>query len=416
MAKSLTVPATAPDTVWLSRGRHVGSGAEEAEESVRRRLRALGDDGEIDDHLEYDARRDEVGWRAFEARWRVAGDIVVRARLTIGPPSDAVDSREWTLVAEADRPWDLDWPSPTAMFWPEDASWDHDMVPGLRLRESHSLPAEDKDLKRLLKDCGRHTESIHIVVHEAMTPDQLGRRPLAPLMPASLRHRIVEHRAAPDQYRIVNWALYDLGVRVPRGGAVVLPGTPARPGYEDHDFTVRSVFLDGSQPKDLIDTVVRYAALPRPLAPWAERALAELRDEWHLFTVDEARALVAQYSEALKAMTTSRDLYREAAERAHEALAAFRESSAAPAVPSARGEEPRKRERFSLRALTKPLERVGGGAKLLRPAHTDAPAHDTASPGTEDDGPSGSGSGSGPGSGSGSGSGSEPGAPGHDSA
>ncbi|WP_194236215.1 hypothetical protein [Streptomyces acidicola] len=400
MAKPRTAPATAPDTVWLSSGRHVGSGAEE---SVRQRLTGLKDEGEIDDRLEYDARRDDVERRAFEARWRVAGDVVVRARLTIGPPSGMVDSREWTLVAEADRPWNLDWPSPTTMFWPEDASWDHDMVPGLRLRESNPLPAEDKELKRLLKDCGRHTESIHIVVHEAMTPDQLGRRPLAPLMPASLRHRIVEHRATPDQYRIVNWALYDLGVRVPRGGAVVLPGTPARPGYEDHDFTVRSVFLDGSQPKDLIETVVRYASLPRPLAPWAEQAVAELRDEWHLYTVDEARALVAQYSEALQAMTKSRDLYREAAERAHEALAAFREGSAAPAVPSARGEEPRKPARFSLRALTKPLERVGGGAKLQRPANTDAAAqdtaaHDTAASGTEDEAPSGSGRESGSGS------------------
>ncbi|WP_194238456.1 hypothetical protein [Streptomyces spongiae] len=373
MAKSPTARATAPDAVWLSRGRHLGSGAEE---SVRQRLTGLKDDGEIDDHLEYDAPRDDVERHAFEARWRVADEVVVRARLTIGPPGDTDDAREWVLVAEADQPWDLDWPSPAAMFWPEDASWDHDMVPGLRLRESNALPAEDKDLKRLLKDCGRNTWSIHIVVHEAMTPDQRGRRPLAPLMPASLRHRIVEHRAAPDQYRIVNWALYDLGVRVPRGGAVVLPGAPPRPGYEDQDFTVRSVFLDGSEPKELIDAVVRYAALPRPLAPWSEQAVAELRDDWHLYTVDEARALVAQYSEALEAMTKSRDLYREAAERAHEALAAFREGSAAPAVPAAR-EEPRKRGGFSLRALTKPLERVGGGAKLLRPTGSDAPAHDT---------------------------------------
>lgn len=389
MAKSPTARATAPDTVWLSRGRHVGPGAEE---SVRQRLTGLKDDGEIDDHLEYDAPLDELERHAFEARWRVAGDVVVRARLTIGPPGETDDAREWVLVAEADRPWDLDWPSPAGMFWPEDASWDHDMVPGLRFRESNPLPADEKDLKRLLKDCGRNTWSIHVVVHEAMTPDQRGQRPLAPLMPASLRHRIVEHRAAPDQYRIVNWALYDLGVRVPRGGAVVLPGAPPRPGYEDHDFTVRSVFLDGSKPADLIDRLVRYAGLPRPLMPWAEQATAELRDDWHLYTVDEARALVAQYSEALKAMTKSRDLYREAAERAHEALAAFREGSATPAVPAAR-EEPRRRGGFSLRALTKPLERVGGGAKLLRPAADDVPARDTDgtdSSGVEEGGPSNS--------------------------
>src|SRR4051794_8209484 len=168
MAKSPTARATAPDTVWLSRGRHVGSGAEE---SVRKWLTGLKDGGEIDDHLEYDARRDGVERRAFEARWRVADDVVVRALLTIGPPNGTDDTREWVLVAEADRPWNLDWPSPAAMFWPEDASWDHDLVPGLRLRESNPLPTDEKELKRLLRDCGRHGWNIHVVVHEAMTPD-----------------------------------------------------------------------------------------------------------------------------------------------------------------------------------------------------------------------------------------------------
>ena len=41
------------------------------------------------------------------------------------------------------------------------------------------------------------------------------------------------------------------------------------------------------------------------------------------------RRLVAMYAEALEAMTKSRDLYRESADRANEALAALRESSGA---------------------------------------------------------------------------------------
>ncbi len=383
MVKSPPVPATAPDTVWLARGRHLGSTAGDV---VRHRLSALQRDEVIDDHGEFDAPLDGLDGarrRAFEARWRVADDVVVRARLTVGPPDDKDDVRDWVLVAEADRPWDLNWPSPATMFWPEDTGvpWDHDMVAGVRFRELNPLPADDQDLKRLLRDCGRRSWSIHVVVHEAMTPDQGGRRPLATLVPAGLRHRIVEHRAAPEQFQIVNWALYNLGVRVPRGGAVVLPGTPARPGYEDHDFTVRSVFLDGSQPTELIDKVVRYAALPRPLPGWAEQALSELREKWRLFTVEEARRLMVQYAEALKTMTTSRDLYREAAESAHEALAAYQAVSADAAASGAR-EEPRKRERFSFRALTKPLERVGGGAKLLRRTDPDGSARDTTSSGS----------------------------------
>ncbi len=128
-----------------------------------------------------------------------------------------------------------------------------------------------------------------------------------------------------------NWALRDSGVQVPRGGAVVLPGTPAPEGYDAEDFSVRAVFLDGSEPADLVKAVTRFAALPRPLPDGAEAPLTALREEWHLLTLqeelDRQRGLVAMYAEALEAMTKSRDLYREAAERAHEALTAFQESA-----------------------------------------------------------------------------------------
>jgi hypothetical protein len=375
MAKSPT-RATASDTVWLARGRHIGAAAEEL---LRQHLPKLKDGGAIHDHLELDAPEDGSGGRVFEARW-LADGVVVRARLTVSPPDGRAEGRDWVLVAEAERPWDLGWPSPATLFWPEDpaAGWDHDVVPALRFRDINPLPTDERELKRLLKDCARHSWSIHVVVHEAMTTDERGRRPLADLLPPGLRHRVVEHRAAPEQFQIVNWALDDLGVQVPRGGAVVLPGAPARPGYEARDFSVRSVFLDGSRPVELIDAVMRFAGLPRPLPDGAEDAVSLLREQWHLLTVEEelaqARRLVAGYAEALEAMTRSRDLYREAAERAHEALTAYRESGDVPApVPPPREETA---GRFSLRALTRPLERTLAGAKLFRPADADGPAGD----------------------------------------
>ncbi|MET7601612.1 hypothetical protein ABZU45_19225 [Streptomyces avermitilis] len=370
MAKSTIARATTPDTVWLARGRHVGPAPEEV---VRRRLRRLKSSAVIQDHLELDGSDDGVDQHVFEARWQVADAVTVRARLTLDTSPGPDDDRNWVLVAEAERPWELGWPSPATMFWPDEAEvpWDHDLVPGLRFRDINRLPTEDKALRRALKAAMRRTWSIHVVVHEAMTPDARGRLPLAPLMPASLRHRIVEHRAAPDQFQIVNWALDDLGVQVPRGGAVVLPGTPARPGYEDGDFTVRSVFLDGSRPSELIDTVTRFAALPRPLLDEAEEAVSDLRRQWHLLTVEEelakARDLVTKYAEALEAMTKSRDLYREAARLAHEALTAVQQTHGA--VPPAR-EPSRRREGFPLRSLVKPLERVRETAKTLRATST----------------------------------------------
>ncbi|WP_055490913.1 hypothetical protein [Streptomyces sp. TP-A0356] len=379
MAKSSTARASAPDTVWLARGRHLGAGAEER---VRQRLRELKSGAVIQDRFEFDGSGDGTPGRAFEARWLVDGDVVVRARLNVGAPDVRDGTQDWVLVAEADRAWDLDWPSPATVFWPEDADapWDHDVVPDLRFRDINPLPTEDRALRRLLKECARHTWSIHVVVHEAMTTDERGRRPLAPMLPPSLRHRVVEHRAAPEQFQVVNWALYDLGVRVPRGGAVVLPAVPAGPGTDDNGFSVRTVFLDGTEPTDLIDTVRRYAERPAPLPDGAEEALAELREQWHLTTLEEelaqTRRQLAAYAEALDAMTKSRDLYREAAELAHEALAAYQESGT---LPPPRQEE-RKREGFSLRTLAKPLERVRDGAKLLRTPSSEGHAPRTTDP------------------------------------
>lgn len=385
MAKSSPVRDAAPDTVWLARGRYLGR---DAEDTVRRRLRELKSEAVIQDLFEPDGSRglggpgtsgdpegsgafgdsghsghsgeaSTEGSRSFEARWTVADDVVVRARLDLraAPGQDGVHVQDWVLVAEADRSWELDWPSPATVFWPEDADspWDHDVVGGLRFRQINPLPSDDRALKRLLKECARHTWSIHVVIHEAMTTGERGLRPLAPLLPPSLRHRIVEHRAAPEQFQVVNWALYDLGVRVPRGGAVVLPAVPGGPGVDDNGLSVRSVFLDGSAPTDLIDVVRRRTEVPGPLPDGAEEALTALREQWHLTTLEEelviARRQVAAYAEALEAMTKSRDLYREAAELAHEALAGYRESFGALPSP---GQEPSgKREGFSLRGLAK---------------------------------------------------------------
>jgi hypothetical protein len=340
-------------------------------------LQRLKDREVIDDHLEPDEdQHEDPRERVFEARWRVEGTVTVRARLTFPPApepgstsaaSDVAEEQEWILVAEAERVWDPRWPSPATMFWPEDADagWDHVTVPGLRFRAVNPLPSDEKDLRRLFKSCAQDGWSIHVVVHEAMTPAARGRLPLARLLPPSLRDCVVEHRATPDQLRSVNWALLrEFDFQVPRGGAVVLPTSPAAPGYDVRDFSARSVFLDGSEPTELVDVLCRYAALARPLPEGGEEAVTALREQWRLMTLEEElareRRLVAMYAEALEAMTKSRDLYRESADRANEALAALRESAGA-AVP---GEPPR--------SAGSPFQRTFGrlrdATKALRPA------------------------------------------------
>jgi len=368
MRISPSVRPTPSTTLWLARGRHTGSDAAAA---VRRTLHRLTVGEVLDDHLEIpDA---ESGSRKiFEARWRVAGTVTVRARLTLEPVSE--DGQEWVLAAEAERAWDQEWPSPATMFWPDepDSAWDHEPATGLRLRAANHLPTEDKEIRRLLRSSVRDGWSIDLVVHEAMTPDARGQRPLGELLPPGLRHRVLEHRAAPEQLRIVNRALREFGVQVPRGGAVLVPPDPAPAGFAADDFAVRTVFLDGSHPTELVDALTRYAAVALPLPDGAEEAVTALRDEWQLMTLEEQlvreRGLVAMYAEALEAMTKSRDLYREAAERAHEALAAFRESGTAAAAPTP--QPPAAPAGSPFQQLTRTLERLKDTAKALRPTPT----------------------------------------------
>ena len=386
MRVSSSVRPTPSPTLWLARGRHTGSDAAAA---VRQTLHRLTSAGVLDDELE--VPEGHSGSRQiFEARWTVAGTVTVRARLTLAPPTE--DGREWVLVAEAERAWDQEWPSPATMFWPDepDTAWDHEPGTGLRLRAVNHLPTEDKEIRRLLRSSVRDGWSIDLVVHEAMTPDARGQRPLGELLPPGLRHRVLEHRAAPEQLRIVNRALREFGVQVPRGGAVLVPPDPAPAGFDADDFAVRTVFLDGSHPTELVDALTRYAALPPPLPVGAEEAVAALRDEWQLMTLEEQlareRGLVAMYAEALDAMTKSRDLYREAAERAHEALAAYRESATAAPAPAPQPAAAPTGSAFQ--QLTRTLERLKHSAKALRPAPTaDGETEERGEDGT--DGPSG---------------------------
>ncbi len=357
---------TAGPTVWLARGSHAGPAAEDV---LHPALRRRKDSGIIDDFLQVPETKGTLE-PVFEARWRVGEAVTVRARLTVTPGTDGV--QDWVLVAESEAAWDPRWPSPVTMFWPEepDAGWDHEAVTGLRLRDINPLPADDKAVRRVLRDAGRDGWCVHVVVHEAMTTDERGRVPLAGMLPPSLRHRVVEHRAAPSQLRVVNWALREYGVEVPRGGAVVLPGKPAPSDYDADDFSVRTVFLDGTEPAELIHAVTRFAALPRPLPDGAEEALTALREDWQLLTLEEEldreRKLVAMYTEALEAMTKSRDLYREAAEQAHEALAAYREAFGDLAD---KREQPAAAQAPSpLQQLTRTFERLKTSARALRPA------------------------------------------------
>ncbi|MER6095889.1 hypothetical protein ABT154_08475 [Streptomyces sp. NPDC001728] len=380
MTKNSTSSTTVPDTAWLGRGRHLGP---EPERDVRRNLLALKAARVIDDFLDLDPvdaasstdlyPRDEPAdpgpsaRRLFEARWRVADDVTVRAQLTTFEPGSRRMKAEgvaWVLAAEAERAWEASWPSPATVFWPDSdqVAWDHDTVPDVRLRTTNHLPKDDDELRRLLRACSRQSWFIHVVVHEAMTPDTLGRRPITAFLPPSLRHRVVEHRATPEQALIADFVMKrELGVGIPRGGAVILPPTPQTPDYEAERFTLRDVFLDGTEPTKLLDRIKEFAALPQPLPADAEQALTRLRQGWHLLTPAEelvhAQAMVTRYAKALEAMTASCDLYREAAESALDALA---EATSGVGAPRTASTATAKDDPSPWKTLTKTLARFRG--------------------------------------------------------
>ncbi|MFF3772451.1 hypothetical protein [Streptomyces sp. NPDC002232] len=392
MAKNSVSSTAVPDTAWLGRGRHLGP---EPERDVRRNLLALKAARVIDDFLDLDpveaARstdlypRDESAdpgpsaRRVFEARWRPAEGVTVRAQLTTYAPESRRSEGEgvtWVLGAEAERPWEADWPSPATVFWPDSDQvvWDHDTVADVRLRTANHLPQDDGELRRLLRACTRQSWFLHVVVHEAMTPDTLGRRPVTAFLPPGLRHRVVEHRAAPDQVLAVDFAMKrELGVGLSRGGAVVLP--PASYSLDDTEhLTVRNVFLDGTEPTELLGKIAEFAALPQRLPADAEPVLTRLRQGWHLLTPDEelahARGMVTQYARALEAMTASCDLYREAAESALEALA---EAKGGDSAPRAASPATAREEASPWKSLTKTLSRFRGPATPHAPGATETP-------------------------------------------
>ncbi|MFE9684048.1 hypothetical protein [Streptomyces sp. NPDC006285] len=389
MAKNSSSSTTVPGTVWLARGRHLGP---DPEQDVRRNLIALKAAGVLDDFLDLDpveAARSTVlhpreesaapgpsARRLFEARWRAPDGVMVRAQLTTyeaGARRAGNEGTTWVLAAEAEQAWNPRWPSPATMFWPDSdrVAWDHDFVPGVRLRTANHLPEDQNEMRRRLRDCSRDTWYIHIVVHEAMTPDVKGQQPLSTFLPPSLRHRVIEHRATPAQAQTADFALErELDVRLPRGGAVVLPTQPRSPDFDADHFTVHTVFLDGSEPTELLGLVEEFADLPRPLPEGAEQALTRLRRGWHLLTPDEelahAQAMVVKYAEALEAMTRSCDLYQEAAEAAQAALAEYTGGEAAPRPPVA--ETTKRTVNSLLTALNalNPLNSVKKGLDRLR--------------------------------------------------
>lgn len=356
MTKNSSSTTTIPNTVWLARGCHPGP---EPEQDVRRNLIALKAAGVLDDFLDLDPveaarstvlhpREESAGpgpsaRRLFEARWRVADSTMVRAQLTTYEHETRRADNEgitWVLAAEAELAWNPRWPSPATMFWPDSdrIAWDHDLLPGVRLRAANYLPKDQNEMRRRLRDHSRNTWYIHVVVHEAMTPDAKGKQPVSAFLPPSLRHQVVEHRATPAQAQVADFAMKrELNVRMPRGGAVVLPTQPQSPHYDAEHFTVHSVFLDGSEPTELSDLIEEFAKLPRPLPEGAEQALTQLRQGWHLLTLDEelahAQGLVIKYAQALDAMTKTCDLYQEAAEAAHAALAEFTGGDGSPRPP-----------------------------------------------------------------------------------
>jgi hypothetical protein len=276
-----------PDSVWLGRGRFHGASAPAA---VRRRLARLREDGTVDEFRSWGP--DDGPLHGFDARWRVAGGTVVRATLALDRPRPVAVHR-WLLVAEAAdrRRWDHAWPSPAGLFFPRqpDVPWDCDAERGeLRYRAVNvlQLPAgagrprreEVARSRAVLAGCADAPWAITLLVHDVtLRRDVPAVREFVP----GLLGRLLELRVPNGSLDAANRLLREHGVRLPRGGAVILPTRPDRPGVSGGEREVPDNRLGMGRPDPLVTALTAFAGrpwvLPRALAADVEPALARLR-------------------------------------------------------------------------------------------------------------------------------------------
>ncbi|MEV0986927.1 hypothetical protein [Streptomyces sp. NPDC049949] len=253
-------PAVLPVTIWATTGWLVGAAAAAL---VHGHLEGSKAAGIIGDFLhDIPAGEQDTDLRI---RWPVADDVPVRVRLTARYVPEQGGFR-YELTAETDRPRDWAWPSPLALFGPPYLLRDiRDQSTVARFTQPNPLP-RTFGMRDWLRETSASPSSTCVLVHDGEGATFSDARLLEGL-PPGLTGRVLEYRVFGAQRQSVNRLLQSTGVKLPAGGALVLPSRP--PGSASNAETLADALRATREAEDrertaaeeLRDTRARFAAL-----------------------------------------------------------------------------------------------------------------------------------------------------------
>jgi hypothetical protein len=315
-----------PETVWHSNGRLKGSGALQV---IRQRLQQAPFQ-----HWREFTPLDPERWWGFDASWRTDDGDRIKARLELQADPMAVDLLDltkeqleaseidiemaWSLTAEADTPWRLDWQSPMMMFGnlrPYD--WVSGRIP--MANYGCFVGATPEHMQEAFASISAAPWYVTVVTHERRPKDEVScadEPSLLSYLPPSLQGRVLEIRVFGDQDQIVNAqnVLPESRLRLRWGGALILPTSPRQEDWAWADYSVRRPPGGDMEQllKEAAQAVCRYAALRPHYCDSARWGVKDLRDTWVLPEIDVAPKRVLQEKDA--AVERTRELEQQLAE------------------------------------------------------------------------------------------------------
>ncbi|MFD8648655.1 hypothetical protein [Streptomyces mirabilis] len=329
-----------PRDVWYTEGHTSAAGLVQ---EIQAHLLQTHQDGQVQRYREFDPRSirsDSGAWWGFDAGWCTEDGARIRARLTLSPdPTQAEElgaTREtvsanrtiplrmnWTVAAEADRPWQAEWPSPALAFFPArgDLGWDYDSLTGLlsmhRPTAFKRLPSQLGDLLEYLATSTWYTT---VITHDQRPLDSMPPPGLSEMLPNSMVGRVLEIRTHGDQDRMFNELLAEYRVSLPWGGSVILPSIPRKSLWASADYSLK--VPGGNFNRMLQKTalhVMQYAAFPSHYQDHARTAVDFMRDTWELPEIElEASHLREELDDARREIGALRGELRAASQLAEE--------------------------------------------------------------------------------------------------
>jgi hypothetical protein len=288
-----------PDTVWHTSGR--------AKNSVLQTIRQRLQQKPFQHWREYTP--EAPAWWGFDTAWTEDGDRI-RARLELQPDTTVVNLRgldkqtldtgafavevAWTLTAEADSPWRLDWQSPMAMLGEaRPYEWVSGRMPLVDFGIVNG--ANPQQMRDAFSSFSAACWYITVITHDKRPKDEVdinSEPTLLAQLPPSLQGRVVEIRVFGDEDQVVNApsVLPDSKLRLRWGGALILPTSPRQEEWVSADYSIRRPSGGGMEQllKETAEAVTRYAALPPNFGSTARWCVEDLRERWVLPEIEVA--------------------------------------------------------------------------------------------------------------------------------